>query len=106
MTQPIDHAESLPTGLAGRINPVCDRFEAAWRSGERPRLEDFLPQVDSADQGALLRELLRWNCTIAAGTARNLPRRNTGCAFPNTPTLSTPSSAASRRQARKSHPHS
>src|SRR5262249_57796145 len=49
---------TLPSGLAGRLDPVCDRFESGWRAGEQPRLEDFLPLVDGADRPALLRELL------------------------------------------------
>ena len=66
MTQPIDHAESLPTGLAGRINPVCDRFEAAWRSGGRPRLEDFLPQVGGGGPALVAARV--------AGAGAGLPR--------------------------------
>ncbi len=59
MSQHIDPTESLPTGVAGRINPVCDRFEKAWQTGGRPRLEEFLPQAEAADQPWLLRALLR-----------------------------------------------
>jgi hypothetical protein len=50
--------EPLPRGLAARLDPVCDRFERAWKDGDRPRLEDFLPEVAEADRPALLRELL------------------------------------------------
>ena len=49
---------SLPLGLAGRLNPVCDRFESQWLAGSRPRLEEFLPLAVEADRAALLRELL------------------------------------------------
>ena len=51
-------AASLQPGLAGRINPVCDRFEAQWLAGATPRLEEFLLLVDEADRPALVRELL------------------------------------------------
>src|SRR5262249_50809297 len=47
-----------PRGQAERLDPVCDRFERAWKEGERPHLEDFLPEVDAADRSALLGELL------------------------------------------------
>jgi eukaryotic-like serine/threonine-protein kinase len=50
--------ESLPLELA-LLTPVCDRFEAAWKAGTRPRLEDYLLLVDASDPPALLRELLR-----------------------------------------------
>jgi hypothetical protein len=56
---PAHHRDTaLPPGLAGRLNPVCDRFEAAWLTGTAPRLEDFLTHVDEGDRTALLRELL------------------------------------------------
>ena len=29
-----------PSG-AGRFEDACDRFERAWRGGERPRIEDY-----------------------------------------------------------------
>lgn len=48
----------LLPGQAARLDPVCDRFEAAWRAGRRPPLEDFLSAVAEPDRPALLRELL------------------------------------------------
>jgi WD40 repeat protein/Flp pilus assembly protein TadD len=43
---------------ARRADAVCDRFEAAWRAGERPRLEPFCREVPEAEQPALLRLLV------------------------------------------------
>jgi hypothetical protein len=48
----------LAPGQAGRLDPVCDRFEEGWLGGGSPRLEDFLREVAEADRPALLRELL------------------------------------------------
>jgi tetratricopeptide (TPR) repeat protein/serine/threonine protein kinase len=50
--------ESLSPELAELLDPLCDRFEAAWLAGRRPRLEDFLAKVTEAHRPALLRELL------------------------------------------------
>lgn len=48
--------------LAERIDRICDRFEAAWKSAAAvqapPRLEDFLTQTPEAERDALLRELI------------------------------------------------
>jgi hypothetical protein len=44
--------------MARRLDPVRERFEADLLAGRRPRLEDFLPQVEETDRPALLRELL------------------------------------------------
>jgi serine/threonine protein kinase len=48
--------ESLPCSLLERIISLCDRFEQAWKAGERPRIESFLNRVDDPD--ALLTRLL------------------------------------------------
>jgi serine/threonine-protein kinase len=44
--------------VAQRIDAVCDRFEAAWRSGVRPRAEDYLGAVPADTAALLLSELL------------------------------------------------
>jgi tetratricopeptide (TPR) repeat protein len=55
--QPRDTAD-LPGTLLRRAEEECDRFEAAWRAGLRPRIEDHLAGVPEAERPALLRELL------------------------------------------------
>jgi tetratricopeptide (TPR) repeat protein len=42
-----------------RVDAVCRRFEASWRAGAQPRLEDYLAQAEGPEQQALLGELLR-----------------------------------------------
>jgi hypothetical protein len=44
--------------LLQQLDRVCSRFEAAWQAGERPRIEDYLQEVDASLRRALLRELL------------------------------------------------
>jgi len=53
----LDRAD-LPLELVHRIDLVCDRFEEAWRRGERPRAEDFLDGFDGPHRLALLRDLM------------------------------------------------
>jgi hypothetical protein len=48
----------LPPALARRIDAACDRFEAAWRAGSPPRLDDFLAGWHGAERAALLHELV------------------------------------------------
>ena len=52
-------AEPMTPMRAGRIDATCDRFEALWRGGPRPRIEDFLaePGADAAGP-RLLQELM------------------------------------------------
>jgi WD40 repeat protein/tRNA A-37 threonylcarbamoyl transferase component Bud32 len=55
-TEP-DRSE-LPLDVLDRIDRACDRFEAAWAAGGRPRAEDYLAAVAPGDRPALLRDLL------------------------------------------------
>jgi len=48
----------LPVLLAYHINRVCDGFEAAWRAGRRPRIEDALAPEEEPGRAILLQELL------------------------------------------------
>src|SRR5262245_28548086 len=48
----------LPLDVLDRIDRTCDRFEAAWDRGERPRVEDELGAVEPRYRAALLRDLV------------------------------------------------
>ena len=41
-----------------RIDEACDRYEAGWVVGPRPKIEEFLDQVVAIERPSLLRELL------------------------------------------------
>jgi WD40 repeat protein/serine/threonine protein kinase len=55
---PAEEAEALPLGLDLAVDRACLRFEAAWKSGQRPVLADFLAEVPADAQAVLLRELI------------------------------------------------
>jgi tetratricopeptide (TPR) repeat protein len=44
--------------FASQIDEVCDLFEAAWKAGGRPRIEDYLENSPVPARVALLRELI------------------------------------------------
>ncbi len=46
------------TRVARDVDEACDRFEAAWRAGDRPLIEDFLCGTTDSDHPELLRHLL------------------------------------------------
>ncbi|MGP0065536.1 MAG: hypothetical protein ACLQGP_18270, partial [Isosphaeraceae bacterium] len=48
----------LPLDALGRIDRTCDRFEAAWNAGGRPRIEDHLGEAIEEHRLALLGDLL------------------------------------------------
>jgi serine/threonine-protein kinase len=49
---------ALTLSLERQVNAACRRFEAAWRAGGRPRLEDYLADCPEPARPALLAELL------------------------------------------------
>ena len=49
----------IPTADWSWINTAADRFERAWKQGQRPRIEDYLAEADESRWAALLEELLR-----------------------------------------------
>jgi WD40 repeat protein/tRNA A-37 threonylcarbamoyl transferase component Bud32 len=60
----------LPAAWGPRVDQVCDRFEAAWRTGWRPRIEDNLGEAQTdAERAILLHELilLEVECRRRAG---------------------------------------
>src|SRR5262249_2614491 len=44
--------------LITRQEELCDRFEAALRAGQRPRIEEYLGEVPEPGRPSVLRELL------------------------------------------------
>jgi formylglycine-generating enzyme required for sulfatase activity/tRNA A-37 threonylcarbamoyl transferase component Bud32 len=47
-----------PAELALQVEEACNRFEAAWRAGDRPRIEAYLGETSEPGRLVLLRELL------------------------------------------------
>ena len=49
---------SLALPALERIDRACLEFEAAWKEGQTPRIEDHLGEAQGAERSQLLRELL------------------------------------------------
>lgn len=61
-----DTASFEDAGLT-RVVAGCERFEASWRDGGAPRIEDFLEAVAPALRERLLRELLAIEVELRSG---------------------------------------
>jgi formylglycine-generating enzyme required for sulfatase activity len=57
--QPGPASEALSSSVVGRIDALCNRFEDAWRAGQRPRIEDYLGEGAGPERSLLFRELLK-----------------------------------------------
>src|SRR5262245_18378365 len=62
-------APPLSPAEARQIDQACDRFEAAWKAGQRPHPEDCLGTAGEPERSALLRQLLLldWDYRRRAG---------------------------------------
>jgi WD40 repeat protein/serine/threonine protein kinase len=58
MTADPSKDEPLTPSLELRLDQACDRFEAAWQAGQRPTVEDYLEDTPTAQETALLQELI------------------------------------------------
>ncbi|WP_435008997.1 serine/threonine-protein kinase [Tundrisphaera lichenicola] len=58
-----------PSSRILRLDLACDRFEADWGIGPRPRIEDYLEDFAEAERGLVLRELIALELEL-------LPRRD------------------------------
>jgi serine/threonine protein kinase len=59
MPEPHPAPGTVSLSAARRHDRICDRFEAAWRAGAPPQIEDLLAEVPSGERPALFAELLR-----------------------------------------------
>src|SRR5262245_8901533 len=57
----------IPTADWTRINDFADRFERAWKTGQRPRIEDYLAEGEPGLRAGLLEELLRVELELRRG---------------------------------------
>ena len=53
--------------LARRVDAACDRFEAEWRAGRRPGVDDFVRAAPEADREALRQALLAVELELKGG---------------------------------------
>ena len=49
---------SLPLPVLERIDGICLDFEAAWKAGETPRIEEYLGHAEDAERSQLFQDLL------------------------------------------------
>ena len=50
--------ETLPLIVERHATDARERYEAAWRRGERPRIEAYLAPLDPPERAAILPELV------------------------------------------------
>ena len=55
---PDNRDASTPHSFSAEIDAICDRFEAAWKAGQRPRIEDYLCLLPEQARVSLFRQLL------------------------------------------------
>jgi serine/threonine protein kinase len=72
--------ESLRVSSARRVNDQCERFEAEWRAGRRPRIEGHLDETPERD--TLLFELLKLELELRLGCGEHPTAQEYRARFP------------------------
>ena len=72
----------IPTADWSWIDAAAERFERAWKEGPRPRIEDYLNEVEEPRRTRLLDELLGSRSSCAGGAESGRARKNTTTRFP------------------------
>jgi serine/threonine-protein kinase len=62
--RPSHNLDGLDIDLARRIDEICRRFEADWRDGRQPHIEDYLGEVPEKGRPALRAELEALECEL------------------------------------------
>jgi serine/threonine-protein kinase len=84
MTPPARPAsECLVPSTALRVDATCDRFEAAFRAGRRPRIEKYLVGADASYRRTLLRELLLLEIELSSPPAGSVRPESYRTRFPD-----------------------
>ena len=77
--------ESLSLSSARRLNDGCERFEAAWRAGQRPRIEDQLDEAPGPVRAEMLFELLALELELRRACGEEPAIEEYGKRFPEHP---------------------
>ena len=56
--------ETLPIEIRQRVLAACERFESAWRGGERPAIELYLEGMEPAERTAAMHGLVALECKL------------------------------------------
>jgi serine/threonine protein kinase len=70
-----------------RIGPICDAFEAEYRRGAEPVIEEYLSKVETTDRSALLLELVKLDREYRVASGKALPFAEYIARFPNEQSL-------------------
>src|SRR5262245_8324786 len=73
----------LPVNVIKRIDAICDRFEADWRAGKRPKIEKHLGAATAAERDEQLRALLRLEIELRVGQNETVGRESYEARFAN-----------------------
>jgi eukaryotic-like serine/threonine-protein kinase len=86
--------DDLDLDMVRRIEAVCLRFEADWRAGKRPAIEDYLAEVSQEGRAALRTELVTLECELLqaqeAGAAPPATAADAPTVPPSFPTFAVP----------------
>ena len=102
---PRTESAELPLPLARQVEVAYQRFEAAWRAGQRPAIEDHLGGLPGPARAVLLPELLELelSCRRRAGEIDGHQRFVEGSGYQISGTRNPPGRIAAQRGGDHTH---
>ena len=92
--RPSDNLDGLDVDLARQIDEVCRCFEAAWREGRQPRIDDYLVEVVDEGRPALRAELEALERELGQAEQTPAAPRDRAATTPEHPPAPPPSTVA------------
>ena len=75
--------ETLAETLLERVVDACDRYEAAWRDGQEPRVEQFLEDSTDPERSERIRRLLELELELRRGRGDDPSPQEYAARFPD-----------------------
>jgi hypothetical protein len=80
--------------VAERVDAACDRFEAEWKAGRRPRIDAYLAAAPESDRAELRSALLAVEAELRSGAAADTSATSSSVHAPGGPAAVTTAPAA------------
>ena len=77
------HSTTTCLDFAAEIDQVRNAFEAAWKAGQHPQIEEHLKDLPEPHRSKLLRELLLIECNHRFGPYDTFPMSEFMSRFPD-----------------------
>lgn len=74
--------DEIPDDHLARVDEICDHFQTEWKSGQTPRIEDFLPDETDPAFNVILAELIQTEAELSSPSEQKIDVSELVARFP------------------------